>query len=333
MARKKYHLHLKGYVGGWDFDSDYVDYVLQKHDGQEVNVLIDSLGGEVSTALTIAAAFANHGNVSIHYVGMNASAATIVSLGAKHVSIDAGAMYLVHKCSCPLWEAGSFNADDLQRVIEKCEQQKRDLDKIDLNIASMYARKCKKDKDALLKLMKIGGWLTAQEALDWGFVDEVTNLPEDVAPAIDDATVTALASAGIPIPHITTDKENIFTKFLSSLQSFFSAQTTQPQQITVMNKVFKFVCALLQVEALTSADGNITLTDAQMQSVEDRIAALEQQISDLSTQVTERDTQIAALQKNPAATSPSVVDDGKGNPATDYANTLNEARKLFNSIP
>ena len=50
------------------------------------------------------------------------------------------------------------------------------MEKIDLNIAAMYADKCKKDKQALLDLMKVGGWLTAQEALDWGFVDEICDL-------------------------------------------------------------------------------------------------------------------------------------------------------------
>ena len=41
----KYHLHLKEYVGGYDFDSDYVDYILAKYPDSEVNVLIDSHGG------------------------------------------------------------------------------------------------------------------------------------------------------------------------------------------------------------------------------------------------------------------------------------------------
>lgn len=49
----QYHLHLKGYVGGYDFDSDYVDYILAKYPDSEVNVLIDSLGGSLATALSI----------------------------------------------------------------------------------------------------------------------------------------------------------------------------------------------------------------------------------------------------------------------------------------
>lgn len=51
MAKTKYNLHLKGYVGGWDFDSDYVDFVLNKNTDKEVAVLIDSLGGQLNTAL------------------------------------------------------------------------------------------------------------------------------------------------------------------------------------------------------------------------------------------------------------------------------------------
>ena len=57
MSTPKYHLHLKGYVGGYDFDSDYVDYVLSRNAENEVHVLIDSLGGSLATALSIVAAF------------------------------------------------------------------------------------------------------------------------------------------------------------------------------------------------------------------------------------------------------------------------------------
>ena len=336
MAKKKYNLHLKGYVGGWDFDSDYVDYVLGKYDSQEVNVLIDSLGGSVATALSISSAFRNHGNVKVHYVGMNASAATIASLGAKHVSIDASAMYLVHKCSNFVFRYGQLNADDLQTLIDECEKQKNDLQKIDLNIASMYAGKCKKDKDALLDLMKEGGWLTAKEALEWGFVDEITDNPEDVAPAIDDATVNALASAGIPIPKIEpVEKEGIFAKFLASLSSLFATNSSS-KIITAMNKSFKFVCELLQVETLASTDGNITITNEQMQAVENRIADLEKQNSDLNNQIKDKDSQIENLKKAPAENSPAVVDDSSKSDtdfAKSYIDSLNNAQDMFNSIP
>lgn len=161
MAKTKYNLHLKGYVGGWDFDSDYVDFVLNKNTDKEIAVLIDSLGGQLNTALSISSAFRRHGNVHVHFVGMNASAATIASMGAKRITMDRSAMYLVHQCSQSFFEWGSLNATDMQNLIDNLEKQKSDLDKLDANVAEMYAGRCKKKSADLLELMKMGGWLTA----------------------------------------------------------------------------------------------------------------------------------------------------------------------------
>ena len=159
-SQTKYHLHLKGYVGGYDFDSDYVDYILAKYPDSEVNVLIDSLGGSLATALSIVAAFRNHGNVHVHFVGMNASAATIASMGAKRITMDSSAMYLVHKCSVEFFEWAAANSDKLAEIIREARQMKSDLEKMDLNVAQLYASKCQKNPEDLLALMKKGGWLT-----------------------------------------------------------------------------------------------------------------------------------------------------------------------------
>ena len=80
-----------------DDDRKAVDNMLAENQGKQVNVLIDSTGGQLGTGLSISSALKIHGNVSVHFVGLNASAATIASLGASHISMDAGAMYLVHK--------------------------------------------------------------------------------------------------------------------------------------------------------------------------------------------------------------------------------------------
>lgn len=225
MATTQYNLHLKGFVGGADFDRNYVDYVLGKHVGKSVHVLIDSLGGSVATALSIASAFKNHSDVTVHFVGMNASAATIASLGAKHISIDANAMYLVHKCSQAFFEWGSLNADQFATLIADCEKVKADLDKLDQNCARLYAARCKRKPEDLLALMKVGGWLSAKDALDWGFVDEITDLADEPAPKLTDALASAMTSEGMPIPNIPiaeADKDSAFAKFLNAISSIFN---------------------------------------------------------------------------------------------------------------
>ena len=124
MPQKNYTLHLKGFVGGADFDRNYVDYILKRNANKPVDVLIDSLGGSLATALSIASAFRNHGDVTVHFVGMNASAATIASLGAKHISIDASAMYLVHKCSTEFFEWGNLDADGFANTVTSSSPSK-----------------------------------------------------------------------------------------------------------------------------------------------------------------------------------------------------------------
>ena len=353
MSKTTYHISLKGYVGGWDFDRSDVDTVLAENDGKRVNVLIDSLGGSLATGLSISAAFRNHGDVAVHFVGLNASAATIASLGAAHISIDTGGMYLVHKCSTAFFEWGSLNSDQFATLIADCEKIKADLDKLDLNVAQLYAKKCRKPVADLLALMKVGGWLTAQEALDWGFVDEITDLADEDAPKLTDAIASAMANAGMPIPNIPIsdpEKESAFGKFLTALTSFFRPSTTVPNSIhSTMHKTYKFLSAIFADKPLTVTDGKASLTEAQLDSIEaalsekDKLAGDRQaQIEAHEATIRDKDATIADLQaklaKKPADESKQIVDNGsKGEPsdkseAEIYCETVNSARKLFNEV-
>lgn len=354
MAKQKYNLHLKGYVGGCDFDRDYVDYILAQNSEKPVSVLIDSLGGSLATALSIASAFKAHGDVAVHFAGMNASATTIASLGASSISIDSSAMYLVHKCSSEFFQYGNLNADDIATLIKDLKATKRDLDKLDANIAEMYAAKCKKPASELLNLMKAGGWLTAKEALEWGFVDEITDYEEEPAPKLTDAVASAMASAGMPIPNIpVADSQSAFGKFLSAIADFFKPKaeevsaptpieaTTEKTTENTVNPTttqntmhtFTLLGKLLGVENFAATDGVITLSVEQMQSIENAMSAHETRQGELETEIT-------ALKKSPAADTTNVVDTGKheGKQAEksdveNFVDTVNSARALYNMLP
>ncbi len=375
MATKNtnYQLHLKGFVGGYDFDADYVDYILSKNSGKEVHVLIDSLGGKSNTALSIFSAFRRHGDVHVHFVGMNASAATIASLGARHITMDSSAMYLVHKCSIGFFEWGQLNSDGLQALIDNIEHQKADLDKLDANIAQMYATRCKKEPSALLDLMKAGGWLTAQEALAWGFVDELTDYEDETAPVLTDAVAMAMANAGIPIPSniakVSAPEQSAIARFFNSLASFFTGaqrhqspndQTTNsPNNQTPMKKIFTSICAILACEHLLSNDGKVTLEDGQLESIETAITTAKQTISqlqalvqtltnekqqletdkqNLSASVLQLTGELTALKQKPGDTTAHVVNDQKPqqadkSEAQQYFETRANARALFDALP
>ena len=364
----KYDLYLRGYVGGADFDADLVSRVLAKHKDQPVTVLIDSLGGSLATALSIAAAFREHGDVTAHFVGMNASAATIASMGAKTITIDECAMYLVHKCSAEFFQWASLNADQLQEQIDQLAQMKSDLEKMDLNVAQMYARKCKKPVADLLALMKTGGWLTAAEAHQWGFVDSLTDNHEDAVPVLTEDLAASMQANGLPLPNMeikATPTPTGFHKLVEMLSNFFqrkpetnkqsdsepeaAANTAEPTQHTNqltdtdMTKLLPLLATALALQAQ-----EFTLKDDHLQLTAEQADTLEAYIKDLSDKLTAEQTanktaqdRIKALEKQladkPADETAQVINQPAQSSAlsaeAEFVANLQKAQELFDSLP
>lgn len=347
MPQISYHLHLKGYVGGCDFDRSKVDSTLSKLGGKQVNVLIDSTGGALGTGLSISSAFKRHGNVNVHFTGLNASAATIASLGAKHISMDKGAMYLVHQCSMSFFDWGCHNADQFAELIKDCQKVKADLDKMDANVAALYASRCKRKPEDLLELMRKGAWLSSAEALEWGFVDEVTECNEDKAPEITEELALAMAAEGMPLPFAVTENLSVpknftvqsgpLSKFFDAVTSFLSHSKGQNKNQVSMDKIFKNICATLGVESLTLTDGSASLQVSQLTTLENRIESLMASIAEKDQEI---ETLKAKLKDKPAAdtaqvtVTPAGSSSEEGNdPISDFCKTSASAKDLFNSIP
>lgn len=263
---------------------------------------------------------------------MNASAATIAGLGAKRITIASSAMYLVHKCSNIVFKWANLNADQIEAFIDELKAQKKNQDTIDINIATQYSVKCKKDKEALLELMKEGGWLSAQQALEWGFVDEIIEDSQKIT--LPEGTIKAMVDAGMPLPCIEDFKEeSTFSKFLNSIASLFRSNSVT-QTITIMQKKFQFLCALLAIDILNFSDGKTSLDEAQVDAIENKFSVLDKEIENLNNQLQAKNDEIEALKKTPGDLTSSVVDDGKKetNPTQDFFDRMEEAKKMLNSI-
>lgn len=333
---KNYNLHLKGTVGYWNFSSDQVSYVLDKYKDTEVNVLINSLGGYAYEGMAISGLFRSHGNVHVHFMAANASAATIAAMGCKRISMDVDAVFLVHKCSNLVFEWDYFNADELDEKIRDLEKQKNNLAVLDNTIAGMYARRCKKTQAELLALMSKETWLTAQEALEWGFIDEITTYGDDEKPSFDDATVSAMASAGIPIPACAVKKGSTLSRFLQGLGALFSTDHNFQPPVSTMPNLQSLESVLGSPVAVT--DGAASLKESQLDAINARISADAAKISDKDRTIAEKDSALAGkdaaiaekdrtidslnkivadLKKEPVNPSSNVQDPGGATPDND----------------
>lgn len=323
-----YDLTLKGFVGGWDFDSDYIDYILNKKKDCQVNVLIDSLGGYTNTGLSVSSAFRNHGNVHVTFRGMNASAATIAALGAKHVSIEDDALYLIHKCSVSVFEWASMNEEQLAEHIKELEHTRANSMKIDVAVAQAYAKRTGKTKDELLELMSKELWLTASEAKEYGFVDEILHASEEEGKKAEMVITSSMEDkfreAGLPIPSMLKHEEE---SFFAKMAKFFKSDKNMDQNNNTQQPA--------QVETQQPATSEVQNLQKSVSDLTAQVQSLTESNKTLSDENAQLKSDIEALRKKPAEEPTSVVNNGGGEEKeeeNDFLSTMAKAKELSNFL-
>ena len=171
----KYDLHIDGPIGYWMTASSIRSKMeeIGRTDGEELTVRICSPGGSLSEGLAICALFRDHGNVHAYIQGMTASAATVLAMGAKKVSMSSESVILVHNASYMLLEWEQANKERLAEKQEEYETLRRDLSTLDGVMARLYAKRSGRSEEEMSSLMTDERWLSAEEALSLGLVDEI----------------------------------------------------------------------------------------------------------------------------------------------------------------
>lgn len=330
-----YNINIDDYIGRWGYSKQYIRNELAKLKGKPVNVRISSLGGSVEHGLDIRQQFVDHGEVTAYLYGLVASSATIAALGAKKVCISKYCMFLVHKVSNWVDAWGQMNADQIQELIDDLKENKLQNDKFDLVLAQLYANKCGKQIDDILDTLKAGRWLTAQEALDYGFVDEIIEDAKDdkinLASFSDKLNVLGLPA----LPQIG-QKENKeqtwFQRIMEKLDAFSLAVKTENNNHLInliMKKDYQKVNVILNVEGLEfDKDGKVTLTEDQVKVLNEKLDALEKEASDKQTQVEELTTQVENLKKADGDETKKTEGEENG----EFEDIFKEANDLYNSL-
>lgn len=294
-------IKLVGEIDSWG----YMAYQIQNQlsntkKGDAIELQIDSLGGDVAQAKTIQNMIKSQGNVTAHIVGYTASAATWVALGANKVIMNEDVLMLIHQTSSDLTLYQSVNADDLTQIIAELQKTKKDNEAFDLSIAQSYVRHSqgKLDVKSALDLMKDAAWLTPDDALKYGLVDEISNEKnmQIVDSAISKKIMNTLKMPAIPIQQPIEqepEKKNMVTAIKDALTQVFggSVANVAPAEApkvqsekdnTIMKKDYVKVNTLLNIEGIEVKDGNITLTEDQVKSINDALAEKDAKVDELN---------------------------------------------------
>ena len=330
-----YNINIDDYIGRWGYSKQYIRNQLAGLKGKPVNVRISSLGGSVEHGLDIRQQFLDHGDVTAYLYGLVASSATIAALGAKKVCISKYCMFLVHKVSNWVDAWGQMNADQIQELIDDLKENKLQNDKFDLVLAQMYANKCNKQIDEILDTLKAGRWLTAQEALEYGFVDEIIEDAKEDKVNLASFTdkLNVLGFPALPQMDNKEDKESgWFQRIMEKLDAFsplLKSENSTHLINLIMKKDYQKVNAILNVEGLEfDKDGKVTLTEAQVKALNEKVDALEKEASDKQAEVDDLTKQVDNLKKADG-------DDTKkneGGEGEEVVDIFKEANDLYNSL-
>lgn len=127
-----------------------------------VTVRINSVGGIVDEALDMYRAIAERGDVTAYVTGLAASAATVPMCAADKVRMADGAQVMIHM---PTTEAQG-GSKDLRAAAEGVERTEKSL-------AKLYASRTGRSEKEILRLLGATTYLSADEALALGFIDEI----------------------------------------------------------------------------------------------------------------------------------------------------------------
>lgn len=171
----------------------------------DIVIKLNSPGGDVFEGIEIYNYLKDHpSNITVEVVGTAASAATFIVAGANKVVMNTGTTLMIHEASTVGWG----NKQDIQKILNA-------LETIDSSILSIYVEKTGQSEQQLTDWMIEEKWFTAQEAIDYGFADEIKttkkedkNIEDIVSAQVAQAMASFLNSQTVVDPQEPTEPKN-----------------------------------------------------------------------------------------------------------------------------
>lgn len=149
----------------WDSTcpNDIKNALATKPENEKLTVLVNSGGGSVMAGQEIYSLLSGRNDVEIKVQSLAGSAASVIAM-ANHCEISPVAMIMIHNVSM---SGASGDYHDMQKNAEILRQMNAAL-------AGAYTAKTGRSQEEILKLMDRETWLTANQALEMGFVDGIS---------------------------------------------------------------------------------------------------------------------------------------------------------------
>lgn len=136
---------------------------LSQHKDKDINVWINSYGGDVYAASRIYTALKEHkGKVKVKIDGVAISAASVIAMAGDEILMSPTSILMIHNP----WGNFQGEAKDLRHGAEV-------LDEVKETIINAYQLKTGKSRAKISKMMDEETWMSAKKAVSEGFADGI----------------------------------------------------------------------------------------------------------------------------------------------------------------
>lgn len=130
----------------------------------EINVRINSPGGSVFDGVAIYNTLINNqARIVVDIDGLAASIASVIAMAGDEIRMADNALFMIHDP----WTLAYGTAQELRDTADR-------LDKVRDNLVTTYINQTKLTVEEVSNMMSAETWMNAQEALDKGFITEIT---------------------------------------------------------------------------------------------------------------------------------------------------------------
>lgn len=190
-----------------------------------VTVRLNSPGGDLIAASVISATMRDYpGKVTVKVDGMAASAAVMVALAGDRIMIQASAYMMIHDPMVGIM--GYFGVEELKSLIDELKVIKN-------GIVEGYMAKTKIEAEKLSKLMNDETWMTASEAVAYGFADEVITAASKAANKVNYANVLQSRYVNVPLALLPVEDPA-----LRNMQPIAGETERKAQRLAAQAKLF-----------------------------------------------------------------------------------------------
>lgn len=164
-------------IGWFGITAEAVAAALEEITAEEIEVQINSLGGDVFDGIAIYNALRAHpARITTRVDSMAASIASVIAQAGDHRVMLTGSQMMIHEA----WGFAIGRASEMRELADILDKQSR-------IIAAIYAERSDGDLDHFMELMVAETWFDADETVEAGLADEVVkpsrqDKPTDRAP-------------------------------------------------------------------------------------------------------------------------------------------------------